>query len=567
MADEESGIPSHQNQSREPQQNSIQSDDEIHEKEQNHSPSLTNQDSTPQRITTPNDDENDNKTKERLDLSKVDSTKSIAETLPLGKEILFVGLICCAQLTTQAGLGSCLTILHVIGAYFHLRNPGELSWLIAAYSLTVGTFILLAGRFGDVYGYKTMLIIGFAWFSLWSMVAGLAAYSNHVLFDFARVFQGIGPAICLPNGLAILGASYAPGPRKAMVFAIFGATAPSGAILGGVFAGLFNLAWWPWTFWSFAIALACIAMLGIYIIPSPPPILAKPSTLLQKISELDLPGGLTGITALILINFAWNQSGVATWTQPYVYTTLILGLLCTLLFLLIETRLSPSPLIPFAALTPDVAFVLGSVASGWSSFGIWVYYIWQFYETLRGASPLQAALWAAPVAISGGLASVTTGFLLGRLRPAWVMTIALTAFTVGTILIATAPVGQSYWAQSFVCTIIIPWGMDMSFPAATLILSDAVAKEHQGMAASLVNTVVNYSISLALGFAGTIESHVSDGDTTPEDVLLGYRGAWYFAIGTSGFGLFLSLVFLAKGYWKDRRRRKDGVREPGGLEG
>lgn len=137
------------------------------------------------------------------------------------------------------------------------------------------------------------------------------------------------------------------------------------------------------------------------------------------------------------------------------------------------------------------------------------------------------------------------------------MTIALTAFTVGTILIATTPVEQSYWAQSFVCTIVIPWGMDMSFPAATLILSDAVAKEHQGIAASLVNTIVNYSISLALGFSGTVESHVNHGGKSPEDVLLGFRGAWYFAIGVSGFGLFLSLSFLAKGYWKDRRKPKD----------
>lgn len=133
------------------------------------------------------------------------------------------------------------------------------------------------------------------------------------------------------------------------------------------------------------------------------------------------------------------------------------------------------------------------------------------------------------------------------------MTIALTAFTVGTILIATAPVEQTYWAQSLVCTIVIPWGMDMSFPAATLILSDAVSKKHQGIAASLVNTIVNYSISLGLGLAGTVESHVNHGGTTPEDILLGFRGAWYMGIGLSGFGLFLSLIFLAKGYRNDRR--------------
>ena len=489
------------------------------------------------------------------DLTKSISNMSIAETLPLGREILFVGTICSAQFMTQGGLGQCLDILHVIGDEFGLTNPGELSWLIAAYSLTVGTFILLAGRFGDVYGYKKMLIIGFAWFSLWSMIAGLAVYSNHVLFNFARALQGIGPAICLPNALAVLGSTYGPGPRKAMVFALFGATAPGGAVVGSLFAGLFSqLAWWPWTFWSFSIALAGIAALGSIVIPSPPrKVLKQKKSLRDHLSELDLLGGLCGVTALVLINFAWNQAGVVGWSKAYVYVCLILGILFVPVFFFIEVRVSSAPLIPFKALTSDVAFVLGCVACGWSCFGIWVFYLWQFFEILRKDSPLLAVAHICPVAVTGALASVTTGILLGRLRPAWVMTIALTAFTVGVILVATAPVSQIYWAQTFVCTVIIPWGMDMSFPAATLILSNAVSKEHQGVAASLVNTVVNYSISLSLGFAGTIESHVDRGGRTPADVLRGYRGAWYMGTGLASFGLFLSMVFVIKGYRRDRR--------------
>lgn len=281
-------------------------------------------------------DDDENGDKKHHELSKIESTKSIAEAMPLGKEILFVGLICCAQLTTQFGLNGCLAILHVIGDHYGLSNPGDLSWLIAAYSLTVGTFILLAGRFSDVYGYKRMLIIGFCWFSLWSLIAGLAVYSNHVLFTFARVLQGLGPAINLPNGLAILGASYAPGKRKAMVFAIFGAAAPVGAVLGAVFAGSFDLVWWPWAFWSFAIFLACIAVVGSYIIPEAPKKFAKAMTLRETMVELDILGGFVGITALILINFAWNQSGVVTWTKAYVYVCLILGALFAALFFFIE---------------------------------------------------------------------------------------------------------------------------------------------------------------------------------------------------------------------------------------
>ena len=71
-----------------------------------------------------------------------------------------------------------------------------------------------------------MFVLGMAWFSVWSMVAGLSVYSDDVLFIFARVLSGIGPAVTLPNGLALLGAAYEKGRRKDMVFAIFGATAP-----------------------------------------------------------------------------------------------------------------------------------------------------------------------------------------------------------------------------------------------------------------------------------------------------------------------------------------------------
>lgn len=526
-------------------------------KEEAGTSTLKAQDYEPQRQRTRSDERGPETITGESGLHKTESNKSIAETLPLGREVLFVGVICCAQLTTQAGLGQCLAILHIIGDSYGLTNPGQLSWLIASYSLSVGTFILVAGRLGDVYGYKRMLIIGFSWFSLWSMIAGLAVYSNHVLFNFARVFQGIGPAVILPNGLAILGASYAPGPRKAMVFAVFGATAPGGAIVGSVFAALFSLAWWPWAFWSFAIALACITVVGFYVIPDPPTQIPKETSLREKIPQLDLLGALCGITALVLINFAWNQAGVVGWMKAYVYVCLIVGTLFMGTFFYVELRVAKSPLIPFDALSSDVAFVLGCVACGWSCFGVWVYYTWQFLETLRGGSPLLVSAWVSPVAISGAAASVTTGLLLGRLRPAWVMTVALTFFTIGTILIATAPVDQSYWAQSFVCMVVIPWGMDMSFPAATLILSNAVSKQHQGIAASLVITIVNYSISLALGFAGTIESHVNRGGKTPADVLLGFRGALYMGIGLSGFGLFLSLVFLAKGYRKDQQNKKE----------
>jgi MFS family permease len=171
--------------------------------------------------------------------------QSLEQRVSQPREILAVGCICLAMFTTQVGLGICVDLLHVIGEDFHIEDPSVLSWLIAGYSLTVGTFILFTGKVGDLYGWKRMFVLGFAWNALWSLVCGLAVYSNHVLFVFARVLQGIGPAMALPNGLALLGALYKPGRRKNMAFAVFGATAPVGSIFGSVIGGVFWLAWWP----------------------------------------------------------------------------------------------------------------------------------------------------------------------------------------------------------------------------------------------------------------------------------------------------------------------------------
>ena len=99
-------------------------------------------------------------------------------------------------------------------------------------------------------------------------------------------------------------------------------------------------------------------------------------------------------------------------------------------------------------------------------------------------------------------------------------------------------------------------GMDTSFPAATIILSNAVSREHQGIAAALVNTVVNYSISLGLGLAGTVEVHVNNGGMNKEDLLFGYRSAWWVGCGCAGLGLLVSLIYLARSFLQDSRNRR-----------
>ncbi|WYZ44412.1 hypothetical protein EsH8_VII_000848 [Colletotrichum jinshuiense] len=483
----------------------------------------------------------------------------VAETMSFPREVLFIIICCMAQFCTQAAYMETLILLHVIGDSFHVDNPARLAWLVAGYSLTVGTFILFSGRLGDAFGYKRMLIIGFSWFSVWSLIAGLSVYSDFTLAVFSRVLQGIGPAICLPNALALFGAAYRPGHRKAMVFSFFGAVAPMGGVVGAAVASVLQLEWWPWALWALSIWLAILAVAGWFIIPEPPKKMRAPRGFKNLCIDLDIPGAVTGIVALVLFNFAWNQAPIEGWKTPEVLVPLILGLGLFALFAAIEFKFAPKPLLPFEAVNADVAFVLAAVVCGWATFGVWTLYLVQILQEIRTLSPLLTCAWFSPVVVTGGLAAVITGKLLGplKVRPPIVMTLALVAFTIGVILTATAPENQTYWAQIFVSMIIMPFGMDMSFPAATLILSNAVKREHQGIGASLVNTVVNYGIALGVGFAGTVEVHVSKGAGSKAEQFKGFRGALYMGVGLSGLGLCVALLFLAREFRNRREQKQD----------
>ncbi|KAI1321016.1 major facilitator superfamily transporter [Xylariaceae sp. FL0255] len=534
----------------------------------------------------------------QVDISDVDIEKSIREVVDdksssshvvqeahredpranffLGKpmsfihELTFFAIVSTVNFTPHSGFHQTLCILRLISTDLNATQPGKPVWLMAGYGLTSGTFILLAGRLGDIYGYKRLFLIGNLWFALFSLLAGFAmlipaqphSQARYMVFLLARILQGIGPAIMIPNGVALLGITYAPGPRKAMVFAIFGAMAPASAIISPTVTSLLAMIWWPYAFWAFAVVLVGITFAGMYVIPE-----GQSATETNKDEDLELAGSrvrggrrkafkalceqldalgaVTGVSGLVLISVAWNQGSLAGWRNPYVSVLLIMGIALCITFLSVEKHAS-KPLIPSEALNTSVGLVLTAVFCGWGCFAIYIYYIWSFYEVLRGASPLLATAWHSPIFVSGIAAALTMGFIIHRVGAAVVMAIALLAFTVGTTLIATAPIHQSYWLQTFFCNVIITWGMDLSFPAATLMLSDLVAPEHQGIAASLVTTVVNYSGALALGIAGTVEISVNNGGGTPDDILRGYRGAWYLGIGLGAVGFLVSLLFALR---------------------
>ncbi|KXJ94262.1 major facilitator superfamily domain-containing protein [Microdochium bolleyi] len=481
--------------------------------------------------------------------------------MPLAREITFFLVVATANFTPISGLNGPLAIVQNIGESLGVGSD-KLPWLMASYGLSAGTLILFAGRLGDFFGHKRVFIIGNLWFAFFTLLCGFCSYlpkHSYVMFLTARVLQGVGPALCIPNAVALLGVTYVPGPRKAMVFAMFGAMAPVSAILSPLFAALLAMLWLPAAFLGLTAVLLLVAVAAVFVVPEDQAngaSVTSVSGVWLLASELDIIGALTGISGLALFGVACNLGTFDGWDQPHVLILFLSGVLLAITFVYIEKH-ARRPLLPCEAISPGVVYILLAVFCGWGCFGIWIYYTWEFYSVLRGASPLLATAWHSPILLCGICAALTTGVILQRVGPAVVMTFALLAFTVGTVLIATAPVEQSYWLQTFICNIVITWGMDLSFPAATLMLSDLVGSDHQGIAASLVTTVINYSGALALGVAGAVEmrvhrtsvdegvgkSHNSGSGGDPAAILKGYRAAWYLGIGLGIAGFFISASF------------------------
>jgi MFS family permease len=463
-------------------------------------------------------------------------------------EMFFIVTVCLFQFLSLAGLAQTFAPLMILSDVFNVGNPGVMTWPTAAYSLTLGSCILPAGGLGDMFGHRKILLSGWIFFAVTSLLCGFSALGGSPMFTACRAAQGIGPALLIPNGLALFGRTFPVGMKRNIAISLFGGSGPCGVVTGAVMSSLLSeLAWWPWSFWSMGIACFFVATLTYAAVPEDSARLCADA---GGWKAFDLYGALTGVGGLILVNFALNQAPIAGWTTVYISVLLAVGALFICCFVYIELRVAETPLIPIKGLRMDSALTLACIAAGWGSHGVWSYYMFLLIEQFRDHSALEACSMFWPVAPIGLAAALSVGFLLKRINVAYLMSISMLCFLLGCIFLATAPGEQSYFPNTFLSIAVAPFGMNWSFPTAVILMSNAVPREHQGIAASLVSTVVNYSISTGLGFAGSIDGYIGH----EYGLLAGYRGAWYFGIGLSALGFLISLYFI----WQSRKSRSYG---------
>ena len=244
------------------------------------------------------------------------------------------------------------------------------TWPASALPLTVGSFLLIFGRLADMYGGYIIFILGLGWLSVWSLIAGFS--QNQLMLDFCRALQGLGPAAFLPSGVMLLGSIYRPGPRKNLVFGIYGACAPCGHFIGMLCSGLAaQFFHWGWYFWIGAI-LTCITFVTAYL-SVPPEIKAQRDDGIK----MDWPGAILTVTGLTLVVFAITDGSHApqSWKTPYIYSLLAVGILVLALTVYVEGWIVETPLFPPDLFhVPRMRALVIALFFSYGTLGVYLFY-------------------------------------------------------------------------------------------------------------------------------------------------------------------------------------------------
>lgn len=229
-------------------------------------------------------------------------------------------------------------------------------------------------------------------------------------------------------------------------------------------------------------------------------------------------------------------------------------------FLFWEAKVAPSPILPFDIWTaPSFLALVVVVFFSFMSFGLFSWYAFMWMLKTRHESLLSAAASVQPLTVGGGIAAITSAYLIRHVAAQYILAIGATAMATASIILATMPEQQIYWKGLFPAIAIVAFCPDFIFTASQIIASNSVARKEQGIAGSLIGTLLTYGISTGLGFGATVEVHTNRGGADP---VRGYRGALYLGIGFAVISAVLSLLFVR--IPKDVREGWDEKVEAGG---
>ena len=410
-------------------------------------------------------------------------------------------------------------------------------WPATAFSLAISSTLLIFGRLGDICGGYPLFFAGLAWLLMWSLIAGFS--SSPAMLNICRALQGLGAAAFLPTGIMIMGSLYRPGPRKNLVFAIYGTAGVLGFFGGIAFAGIVGqYLHCSYHFWIGA-ALAAIT-LTTSICAMPYSALANGS---RKKVKMDYIGAICIVCGLVLTIFAITQSAHAPsgWKTPYVLATFLLGIMFLAGTWYVEQNVVSDPLLPASLFSvKSMTPLLVALLLLYGTWGIFSVNGSLYFQTVLSASPLQIVVWYIPIGVVGLVVSVIEGYIL-HLVPGHVLMIISGLAAVGSqlLLALIPPGGGNYWAWVFPSAICSTIGIDLSTILMTVFITTAVPSSQQGLAGGVLNSVLQLGVALVLGLTDIIQSAV----VKDKGLEKSYKITFWFGVGVAGASLTILMIW------------------------
>jgi EmrB/QacA subfamily drug resistance transporter len=452
----------------------------------------------------------------------------------LDKRWIALALLCVAQFVVVLDASIVNVALPTIGKALSF-SEGNLPWVVNAYVLTFGGFLLLGGRLADLLGRRRIFMAGLILFALASLAGGLATNSGQLIA--ARAVQGLGAAILSPAALSIVATTFRDGAERNRALGIWGAVAGSGGAAGVLLGGVLTEGLgWEWVLWvnvPIGIAAAAIA-----------PSLIAESRSEDEVRHFDVAGATTITLGLSAFVFALLDAESAGWGSAQTIGILVASALLLAAFVAIERR-SRAPLVPFSIFrlrTITGANVVGTLV-GASLFSMF-FFISLYMQQVLGYSPIKAGLSYLPLAVSIILSAGIASQLVTKVGFKPILATGMGLIALGLIWFSQISVHGTFLADILGPSLLAAVGLGFAFVPVTIAAVSGIADREQGLASGLINTSQQVGGALGLAILAAVANGIIGSSHDPAVLVEGFQSAFAVGAGFAILGLIATLLLI-----------------------
>lgn len=372
----------------------------------------------------------------------------------------------------------------------HYANASALQWIVTAYTLTFGGFLLLGGRAADLFGRKRMFMGAVAMFTLFSFVCGIA--KNPLMLDVTRALQGLTAAFMSPAALSIILTTFKEGKERAKALSVWGGVAASGAAVGVLLGGILTeYLSWRWNFFVNVPVGIAVFVAAMKYVPESKADLGH--------NRLDLPGAVSVTAGLMSLVYGITQAPTKGWTSPEVLGFFTAAVVLLLFFVWNESRsshaLMPLRIFKVGNVAPSNLAQLPMVAAMFAMF----FFISLYVQQVLGFSPVKTGLCFMPVPFVIGIVATNMAKIVGKIGYKIPIVTGAICVSIALFYMSRIQVGSDYWTAIFPGLVILALGMGQIFISITIAATSGVPHHESGLASGLLNT--SQQIGGALGLA------------------------------------------------------------------